>query len=503
MSFLSFRSIASVTLALSMGHAAHADLTAQNVWSDWQSQFEGFGNDVSATETQSGDTLILNDLTISTPGSEEAAATRLQMGQVTFTENNDGTVSIALPDLMPFQMQIIGEDGKPADIEMEIRQSGLVSTVSGVPTQMTNSYTAQSMDIVLTDLTLDGEKLSSETARFNLGLTDLAGSTTSTVGGKRVMDQNMQASTVTYSLAFTDPEGGGDLQANGQMADISFEGSSQSPLSKVASGDISALLAAGMGGGGTFAYAAGASNMTVTENAAEVFSSTTTSTGGTLNVEFSPEGLAYSGDQNNLKLAMTSPDFPVPVDLDMVKSSFNLAVPVQKSEAAEDFALGFSLNDFSVSDTLWGLFDPSAQLPRNPATIALDLTGKARVLANIFDPALEEFEGPPAALETLDIKKLQITIAGAELTGEGAFRFDNNTPDAMPQPVGIADLSLVGGNKLIDTLVAMGLLPEDQAMGARMMMGLLAAPGAQPDTLNSRIEINAQGHVLANGQRIQ
>ena len=49
----------------------------------------------------------------------------------------------------------------------------------------------------------------------------------------------------------------------------------------------------------------------------------------------------------------------------------------------------------------------------------------------------------------------------------------------------------------------MGLLPEDQAMGARMMMGLLAVPGEAPDTLNSKIEINEQGHVLANGQRIQ
>ena len=65
------------------------------------------------------------------------------------------------------------------------------------------------------------------------------------------------------------------------------------------------------------------------------------------------------------------------------------------------------------------------------------------------------------------------------------------------------DLTLTGGNALIDKLIAAGLLPEEQAMGARMMMGLLAVPGQTPDTLNSRIEINAQGHVLANGQRIQ
>jgi hypothetical protein len=35
------------------------------------------------------------------------------------------------------------------------------------------------------------------------------------------------------------------------------------------------------------------------------------------------------------------------------------------------------------------------------------------------------------------------------------------------------------------------------------MMGLFARPGEGPDSLVSKIEVNAQGHVLANGQRIQ
>lgn len=40
-------------------------------------------------------------------------------------------------------------------------------------------------------------------------------------------------------------------------------------------------------------------------------------------------------------------------------------------------------------------------------------------------------------------------------------------------------------------------------MGARMMMGLFAVPGEGEDTLNSKIEVNGEGHVLANGQRIR
>jgi hypothetical protein len=55
----------------------------------------------------------------------------------------------------------------------------------------------------------------------------------------------------------------------------------------------------------------------------------------------------------------------------------------------------------------------------------------------------------------------------------------------------------------MDTLVNMGLLPQEQAMGARMMMGLFARPGDGPDTLTSTIEVKEDGSVLANGQRIQ
>ncbi|MEO1365292.1 MAG: DUF2125 domain-containing protein, partial [Pseudomonadota bacterium] len=95
---------------------------------------------------------------------------------------------------------------------------------------------------------------------------------------------------------------------------------------------------------------------------------------------------------------------------------------------------------------------------------------------------------------------------GAKLTGAGDFTFDNSdlvTFDGLPRPKGAVDLSLVGGNGLLDKLVAMGLVPEDQAMGARMMMGLFAVPGEAEDTLTSKIEVNDEGHVLANGQRLR
>lgn len=60
-----------------------------------------------------------------------------------------------------------------------------------------------------------------------------------------------------------------------------------------------------------------------------------------------------------------------------------------------------------------------------------------------------------------------------------------------------------GPNGLIDKLIAMGLLSQQDAMGARMMLGMFTVAGSEPDTMTSTIEVDADGHLLANGQRIR
>ena len=170
----------------------------------------------------------------------------------------------------------------------------------------------------------------------------------------------------------------------------------------------------------------------------------------------------------------------------------------------------FSLKDFTIADGLWGLFDPSGQLPRDPATMTVDLSGKAKLLFDYLDPAqsaiLEQAGTALGELEALTLNELTVDVAGARLTGQGDFTFDNSdtvTFSGFPKPQGAVDLQLLGGNGLLDNLVSIGLLPEDQALGARLMMGLFARPGEGEDAFVSKIEVNDQGHVLANGQRLQ
>ena len=163
-----------------------------------------------------------------------------------------------------------------------------------------------------------------------------------------------------------------------------------------------------------------------------------------------------------------------------------------------------------MSDIIWALFDPSSQLPRDPATIALDVSGKAKVLLDSVDPApmqaMVESDGKPGELHALTINRLTVDAVGAKLDATGDFVFDNTdktTLPGFPKPVGAVNINLTGANGLIDKLIAMGFLPAEQAMGARMMMGMFAVPGDAPDTLKSKIKFNEAGQILANGQRLK
>jgi len=152
------------------------------------------------------------------------------------------------------------------------------------------------------------------------------------------------------------------------------------------------------------------------------------------------------------------------------------------------------------------MFDPMAQLPRDPATLILDISGAARMLVDIFDPSRPPTMPTPGELHALDLNELQLTFGGAELTGDGAFTFDNTdmvTYDGFPKPLGSVSLKLLGGNGLLDKLIAMGVVPEEQAMGVRMMAGLFANAGPGPDELNSTIEVREDGGLYANGQRLK
>ncbi|MCG7520637.1 DUF2125 domain-containing protein [Ruegeria sp. Ofav3-42] len=501
------RSCGAVLAYAVITQGALADLTSQDVWNDWKAYLNQMGYTVAGEETVSGNVTTIADLTVSMDLPEEDATFRMVVPEVTLSENGDGTVNVGFPENFPMTMSGEG-DGEEFSLEIDYSQTGLNLVVSGDPDDMTYDYSADSIGIKLDGLNVDGEAVPEDALAVNVAMTDLAGSSRMKIGENRDIDQKFTASGLTYDLAFDDPESEDTGRIDGSMSQLTFEGTNVIP----ANFDFSnpeALYADGFSFSGLFTYGSGQTAIAGTSEG-EAFSVGSESQGGKFGASIDAERLAYDVEQNSSKVAVTTAELPFPIEIAMENAGFKFEIPVQESEEIQPFGFAMNLTDFTMSDVLWSMFDPAGALPHDPATISLDATGTAKVLMNFFDPAvaedLEFSDEAPGELHSLKINELLVSLVGAKLTGEGDFTFDNSNTeefDGMPTPTGVAKLKLVGANALIDKLIGMGLVSDSDAMGARMMMGLMAVPGEEPDTLNSEIEFTSDGQILANGQRIK
>lgn len=498
-----------LALMLSAG-AATADVTPADVWSDWQNYLGDFGFAVTADEAASADGLSLTNIVLTQTLPDDAGTTTVTVPGIMLEDNGDGTVGVVYPDEMPITMTGVGESAFV--MEMLYRASDLKSTVSGDPSQMLTEYTAKSVGMTVGSLTSDGETVEFDELSFDIA--DVAGSTKTMLEGGRTAEQNIRTGPATYAFAFADP----DPDPEGGASSVKWDGRIESLVmtSQTAMPDgadmnnMSAALGAGFLINGDYAFGAGSSVFDITDEEGTSTSGTSASSGGKLAIKMDESGLNYSGATNDVKIEAVVPQLPFPVSMGMKEMAFGLAMPLTKGDAPQDFGLNLKLADFTLSDMLWALFDPTGKLPRDPANMALDLAGKASVLVDFMDPAqmakIEDGDDEPVQLNALTLNSLLLSLAGAELTGQGAVVFDNDDMtvyEGMPKPVGDVAFKLTGANTLIETLVDMGLIGPEQMMMARMGLGAVAVPGEGDDVLKSEIEFTEEGGLIANGNRLK
>lgn len=502
-----FPTLSAVALMMA-APAAQAELTSSDVWSDWKAYMSSFGYEMSGIESASGNGLTIDGMKMRMELPEGEGQISVDMGTTQFVDQPDGSVRIEMSENW-----VIGFDLRPADAEtvsgqLLYSQSESDFVVSGDPSAMSYLFSVASANFKMDDLKVDGKSVGSDIFGMNVTMADTVSSSKMTVADQRTVTQTVTVGATTYDFKAKDPEGSGLIEMQGTINSLEFKGDTVIPM--IADfNNMPKMLNAGFALVGGYTFAGGSTAITF-DGPDGSGTMNTASEGGSLDLTMSEDGLAYSTTANAFTVNALMNQLPIPISFEADRATFNIGMPMLKGDEPQDFAFGTAFEGFQMSDTLWGLFDPTSQLPRDPATVIFDLTGTAKVLFDFLDPAqaavLEQSGAAPGELNSVDLKNLTVDAVGARLTGSGAFTFDNSdtqTFGGMPRPNGSVDLQLQGGNGLIDKLSGMGLLPQEQAMGARMMLGIFARPGEGEDSLVSKIEINEQGHVLANGQRLQ
>jgi len=482
--------------ALTIFTAPAFALTAEEVWTKYEEMLRSSSEAKVqvASEVKVGDVLTVSG--ISMEYSDSDVGVSYTIDAVRFAEQGDGSVQIETSETIPFSVSF-EDGGDPISIEFEYTQSDASVIVSGTVDQMNFATTIAQANVNLTEVK---DKNGPLDAKFQLSLRDLE-------GGSAVDADNMQKGTfaskaMAIDFAFKIPES--DDLIDGTMIANNLSGSF--------TGNVEAMANLGKPGADVpemqvqYGYETLSGQMNLPIEGAAM---TAEFSSGASNVEYTFNDTAITGTSSLAALDMkyNVPMMPFPIEVSMADAGGSVIIPV-KQDTRGPVEYGFYMRDLVLSDMIWSMFDAGGALPRDPITLEMKFAGEAELGFDLFslDPEkMEEIENP-GKLYAMNLEKLLVKAAGAELTGSGAFTFDNNdlaTFDGFPRPMGTAMFNLIGANALLDKLPATGLVSPEDLMPVRMMMGMFAQPGEGPDALKSEIEVNAEAHVLVNGVRMR
>jgi len=481
--------------------AVRADLTADQVWQNWQAIGSATGQTfVPGSVDRSGDVLTLSDVAVAVVSSEVQMTGVIS--RIELRENGDGTVSVITPERYDLQLDMTPEKGKPGSMALVLEQAGVSLVARGTPEALSYDYSAERLSATGENMVIDGE---ASDARWSLVMDGFT--QTYDVAPGALMGLTLTSAVRSLDFTGSGTTSGKDasaVAANVRLTGIAAATDALLPPGPVEGADaMRDLIAAGGRADFSMTYDASTLRMETRDADGVPGLVNSTSDGGHFKTSFDADRLIYGFGAKAMQVQASGGAMMPPAAFAMEEVDLSIRAPLKQADAAQDFALGLRLRGLDVPAELWSMIDPAASLPREPATLVLDLSGKLRPLVDPLDPVGAALQGPPVELHALDVNDVQLSVAGAEFKGTGAMTFDNSQPPMLggvaPIPQGKLNLSLTGATTLLGKLMELGLLDESAAMGFGMATAMLARPGEGPDSFVSEIESRPDG-IFANGQ---
>ena len=485
--------------ALVAGGAAQADVTAQEVWDSWKDQMGMYAlADISVgSEEMSGNTLVVSNLSVSTSAPD--ISTNYSIDELRFEESG-GNVIITMSDSYPISITPEGN----VVITLEAKNTGLEIVVSGEADAMSYDMSADSISIGLKDI-VDGGMTFTGDAMITLN--DLAGNYTTTKTDMLTIGYDMNIASTDILVDIQIPGGEGEyVTGGGKISGMNMVATVAMPLDANFE-DPEMLFSGGFAIDGGYTVE-GADYIFDVNADGEQLAGSMTMGATEFAIAANRAAVAYDVSANDVAVSATGSEVPFPIDISFAEYGIGVEMPIGKSDKPENFRASISLVDMAVNEMIWSMIDPGSVLPHDPATLQIALSGTAKPMIDMMNPEEQATLSPgnlPYELNTLSLDTLNVSAVGAAITGAGDFTFDpkdTQTFAPFPRPEGEVAIKVNGLNQLIDNLIAMGLVPEEEVMGPRMMIGMFAQTTGD-DQLETALEVNGEGHVLVNGQRVK
>ncbi len=255
--------------------AALANVTALQVWDDWQALMDSTGVEARFEQSVSDGILTINNLTFTAKESE--SDTVVKLGSLVFQEQGDGSVLVLLPTDAPI---VMSSDNAQITINQSHKDLSLI--VSGAPKDLTYSYKASELTLTLVEVLEGSKKLDSLSANITLG--GISGSTHSIDTGLRRVVQDLIIGSVSYKLDFSAVDEGTTLSSHGTLTDLKG-GFDVAIPENLETGTMQEVTDAGFTAKGDFGYSNITTNFAMKQRG-DVANATLSSKRGGLNMWF-------------------------------------------------------------------------------------------------------------------------------------------------------------------------------------------------------------------------
>ncbi|MEZ5714730.1 MAG: DUF2125 domain-containing protein [Paracoccaceae bacterium] len=498
-------------LALPLAQPALADLTPDDAWAIWTAQATALGLSLDATETHEGAALQIGKITLSGQLPDEAGSFYLSFTGPRFEPAANGAVSVLMAETVhwDFGGALKGEGSLNGSVTQ--RCDGALATMTGTPQATVTEQTIDKCTFTLTSVSLNGEALDLPSSAVRIVLNQGLNRVETALDDTHLrLKKNSQLASydLSYHLELPDKGKTGVFEGGGSASDVDQSSELTLPKDGIDPLGLHDQLRAGLSVVVRVTSGAGSSFQRVTQDGTVIQDQTSNQGASDFYLTLDSTGFSEGGTMGAFSTRMTGPELPFPVALSAEGFDVLLKVPLLMGEG-QDANFRIALRQLTLGDDLWALFDPAGKLPRDPMSVAFDLGAKVSILYDFLDiRALMAGAKPPempVMVKTARLGDLRIAGAGAELTGQGDVTLDYTdmeTFDGLPAPEGQAAVTITGAQGLLDKLVELGLLPEEQAMGTRMMLAMFTKPSGD-DSVTSEVEIRKTGEVTVNGQRVK
>lgn len=536
MSKMKSLSISLSTAALMAASPAFADITADELWAMWQEQSASFGQPISAEVTNTGNGLILSNVTSATLIEDVTMSTI--MDQIVLTNQPDGSVSIEMPGNLNYRITGIDDPDAPSQIDIVFQLTGVSATAAGSTDLLTMD--ANMARLELADITFEGID-PADVPEFDATMVVSGYSYTSVYDftDPAFIRLSSTGSTGAVEFAFSaiEPAGNGaaptpaPVPVPEPVPTTPSKGGPVAPAPQVPAGGntggnaaghfetslnigpsqmtVSAALPVGVDWENLQTFPAGlAVEMDGTyesfsvmfayqDGRNEFLDFAAQNSGGLIGFGLSDQAVRYEMGAQNVSFSAAGSELDFPLGAAADSTLIAIDFPLAREDQPSPFSANLAYEGVTVDESIWAMADPTGAMPHGPATLIMDVSGTVQLFVDILTMDPNQMSAPPGEIRALTLNNLQVSFGGAELTGVGDLDFVPG--QIIPVPVGSVDMRMSGANTLIQTLSSAGLLPAQQAGMVRAMLGMFAVPGNAPDTYNSSIEFTAEGGITANG----